>query len=67
MNEGGGGYVSGLLVHPTSPSLLYARCDVGGVYRFDFSLLSWLPLLVILSSHHPTLCIFLFFFIYFFR
>ena len=27
---GGGGYVPGLIFHPTSPNVLYARTDVGG-------------------------------------
>src|SRR5258708_37487748 len=29
---GGGGFVRGVMVHPTEPKLGYARTDVGGAY-----------------------------------
>ena len=41
----GGGYVSGLYFHPTQPSLMYARTDVGGAYRWGPNDTQWVPLL----------------------
>ena len=41
---GGGGYVTGLVYHPTSWGVLYARTDVGGAYRWNNSNGSWTPI-----------------------
>jgi len=41
---GGGGYVPGIIYHPTVPNLRYARTDVAGVYRWDSALSSWTAL-----------------------
>ena len=46
---GGGGYMTGLKIHPRNPSLIYVRTDVGGVYRWDPGpkrlepLFNWVP------------------------
>ncbi|GJI99919.1 carbohydrate-binding protein [Duganella rhizosphaerae] len=41
---GGGGYVPGLIYHPTSPNVLYARTDIGGAYRWDAASKAWLAI-----------------------
>jgi hypothetical protein len=41
---GGGGYVTGIVYHPTSWGVMYARTDVGGAYRWNNSNGSWTPI-----------------------
>jgi xyloglucan-specific exo-beta-1,4-glucanase len=41
----GGGFVTGLCFHPKERNILYARTDVGGVYRYDFHTRTWLSLM----------------------
>ena len=41
----GGGYVTGLVYHPTVPGILYARTDIGGTYRYNFQEQKWTSLI----------------------
>ena len=40
----GGGFVTGFLFHPKERGILYARTDIGGVYRFDYDKSEWVCL-----------------------
>ncbi|QJC51548.1 hypothetical protein HGI30_08280 [Paenibacillus albicereus] len=42
---GGGGFVTGMAIHPTEPNLVYVRTDVGGAYRWDETNKKWVQLL----------------------
>ncbi len=39
-----GGYVPGLIAHPTEPGLMYARTDIGSVYQWEAQEQRWQPL-----------------------
>jgi xyloglucan-specific exo-beta-1,4-glucanase len=41
----GGGFVTGFCFHPNKKDILYARTDIGGVYRYDFSERTWVSLM----------------------
>lgn len=40
----GGGFVTGYLFHPKEKNLMYARTDIGGLYRFDFTAEKWVSM-----------------------
>lgn len=41
---GGGGYITGLIQHPSNPDILYGRCDVAGVFKSTDRGKSWTPI-----------------------
>lgn len=41
----GGGFVDGVIFHPTAPNVRYARTDMGGAYRWDGNISRWQPIL----------------------
>jgi photosystem II stability/assembly factor-like uncharacterized protein len=41
----GGGFVDGIIFHPTAPGIRYARTDMGGAYRWDDAAHQWQPML----------------------
>ena len=41
---GGGGFVSAVIAHPTTANVIYARTDVGGLYRWENATKTWTPL-----------------------
>lgn len=46
---GGGGFVTGMAIHPTEKDLMYVRTDVGGAFRWDAAQQSWKQLLTFLG------------------
>ena len=51
----GGGFVPGIIFHPTEAGLRYCRTDMGGAYRWSDSLDRWIPLLDWLSYEDVNL------------
>ncbi len=41
----GGGFVDGVIFHPTAANLRYARTDMGGAYKWDPDASRWSPIL----------------------
>ena len=49
---GGGGFVTGIAIHPTTANLIYARTDTSGAYKWDPDTDTWNELL--LNSNVPS-------------
>ncbi len=51
----GGGFVDGIVFHPTATDIRYARTDIGGAYRWDNAARRWQPILDWISSKDRNL------------
>lgn len=51
----GGGYVTGIIMHPAQQGLMYARTDIGGAYRWNSTTKRWVPLLDFLTRAQSNL------------
>lgn len=55
MNNGAEGFVTGMIIHPKEPSLMYCRTDVGGCYRWDDDAQIWRQLMTVIPNDERNL------------
>ncbi|GAB4217487.1 MAG: hypothetical protein OHK0022_59800 [Roseiflexaceae bacterium] len=53
---GGGGFVTGIAIHPTTANLIYVRTDVGGAYKWNNSTQTWSQILLANRVPNPKAC-----------
>ncbi len=52
----GGGFVTGFVFGKKCENILYARTDIGGVYRYDFDKKRWISLIDDVKATEPERC-----------
>ncbi|GJM64399.1 carbohydrate-binding protein [Persicobacter diffluens] len=52
---GGGGYVTGIAIHPKVKDVVYMRTDIGGIFQWSSAQDRWLPLFGWIDADHDNL------------
>lgn len=55
MKIGGGGYVTGIVIHPSNKDIMYIRTDIGGAYRWNKPIFGWEQMLNWVSPENANL------------
>lgn len=54
LNIGGGGFATGVVAHPSAQGVIFARTDVGGLYRWESATQRWQQILRASRIPNPT-------------